>query len=103
MTTKICGYNCDYNKGGICQRTNCIHKTYLTNTTDGCVISTGDGLKIYRGNVSIKTDETLDIEKLKQELDKYKHIVEEIKAMEICWGVNENDIFERIKELESEE
>lgn len=38
-----------------------------------------DGLKIYQGNVSIETPETLYIKKLQQELNKYKIIVETLK------------------------
>ena len=33
--TKICGYSCPHNKGGICQITGCIYKIVITTTIKG--------------------------------------------------------------------
>lgn len=31
--TKICGYNCEFNKSGICQITGCAKRIYVANRT----------------------------------------------------------------------
>lgn len=37
--SKICGYSCEHNKGGVCQITNCDKKIIMTTTTEPQILT----------------------------------------------------------------
>ena len=71
--TKICGYNCEHNKGGICQITYCDKIGKMTTTTQEIEVLT-------RWQDPTIKEKDKEIERLKSEIDKMK-MQEEHKEM----------------------